>query len=97
MANLNVEAVHFTADGKLIDFIEDKVGKLNTFFDHIVNTDVTLKVDKKESHDNKVVEIKMQVPGKDLFAKKQSDSFEGATDEAVEALRRQVKKYKEKL
>jgi putative sigma-54 modulation protein len=96
MSNVNIEAIHFSADEKLKGFINTKVEKLNTFFDHIVTTDVILKVDKKESHDNKIVEIKMNVPGKELFAKKQSDSFEGATDDAIEALRRQVKKYKEK-
>jgi putative sigma-54 modulation protein len=96
MGNVKVESVHFTADQKLVDFINERVNKLNTFFDHIVSTDVILKVDKKESPQNKVVEIKMLVPGKDLFAKKQADSFEEATDEVVEALRRQIKKYKEK-
>ena len=97
MGNINVEAVHFSADQKLVDFINERVNKLNTFFDHIVNTDVIIKVDKKESTSNKIVEIKMMVPGKDLFVKKHADSFEGATDEAVEALRRQIKKYKEQL
>jgi putative sigma-54 modulation protein len=37
------------------------------------------------------------VPGKQFFAKNQADSFEAATDEAVEGLRRQIKKYKEKV
>ena len=96
MGSIKVESVHFTADQKLVDFINERVNKLNTFFDHIVSADVILKVDKKESPDNKIVEIKMLVPGKDLFVKKHADSFEGATDEAVEALRRQIKKYKEK-
>ena len=96
MGSIKVESVHFTADQKLVDFINERVNKLNTFFDHIVSADVILKVDKKESPDNKIVEIKMLVPGKDLFVKKHGDSFEEATDEAVEALRRQIKKYKEK-
>ncbi len=96
MSTVNVEAVHFTADQQLVDFINVKVDKLNKFFDNIVNTDVILKVEKKESFENKIVEIKMNVPGKELFAKKTGDSFESATDECVEALRRQVKKYKER-
>ena len=45
---------------------------------------------------NKIAEIKLLVPGQDLFVKKQAKSFEESTDLAVEALRRQVKKYKEK-
>jgi len=39
----------------------------------------------------------MNVPGKQFFAKNQADSFEAAADEAVEGLRRQIKKYKEKV
>lgn len=97
MGKVHIEAVHFTVDAKLASLIESKIEKLNQFFDHIINSEVTLKVDKKESHDNKIVEIKMHVPGRELFAKKQEDSFEKAADEAVEALRRQVKKHKEKL
>jgi putative sigma-54 modulation protein len=97
MGKVHIEAVHFTVDGKLAELINEKMEKLNQFFDHIINSDVILKVDKKESHDNKIVEIKVHVPGKELFAKKQADSFEKGVDEAVEALRRQIKKYKEKL
>ena len=97
MSTINVEAVHFSVDKKLSEFIENKVEKLHQFFDNIVHVDVTLKVDKKESHDNKIVEIKVQVPGKDLFAKKQSNTFEASTDEAFEALKRQVDKHKGKV
>jgi putative sigma-54 modulation protein len=56
-----------------------------------------MRLDKNEKNENKIIEIKMNVPGKTLFAKQQSDSFEAAADEAVEALRRQIKKFKEKV
>jgi putative sigma-54 modulation protein len=39
----------------------------------------------------------MNVPGIELFAKKQSKSFEESTDEAIEALRRQLLKRKGKV
>lgn len=97
MSTTSIKGIHFSVDQKLKDFIENKIEKLNHFFDNIIRTEVILKVDKKESHDNKVVEIKMHVPGKELFAKKTYDSFEQAIDETCEALRRQVKKHKEKL
>ena len=57
----------------------------------------TFKLDKKEGVENKIAEIKLAIPGKDLFAKKQCKSFEEATDLAVEALRKQIKKHKGKL
>ena len=44
-----------------------------------------------------MIEIKLRVPGKELVVKKYSKSFEGAIDQGVEALRRSLVKYKEKL
>lgn len=95
--DLQVHSLHFDADKKLIDFINNKVGKLNQYFDKIVSGDVILKIDKSNESGNKVAEIKINIPGKELFAKKQCKSFEEATDLACEALRRQVKRHKEKL
>ena len=92
-----INAVRFDADRKLEDFIEKKVDKLNKVYDDIIGAEVFLRLEKKQSTENKIAEIRLKVPGgSDLFAKKQSKSFEAATDTAVEALRRQLKKYKEK-
>jgi putative sigma-54 modulation protein len=93
---LQVHSVHFTADQKLLDFIQKKVDKLETFYDRFTDGEVFLRVDKPETHDNKVVEIKLNIPGGVLFAKSQKSSFEAATDDATESLRRQVNKHKEK-
>ncbi len=94
---LQMHSIHFDADRKLIDFIQKKADKLDTFYDQIIDGEVFMRIDKNENNANKIVEIKMNVPGKQFFAKNQSDSFEAAADEAVEGLRRQIKKYKEKL
>jgi putative sigma-54 modulation protein len=94
---INVNAVHFTADQKLITFINEKVNKLELFYDNIIGVEVFLRLDKEHAHDNKIAEVKIHIPGKELFAKKQCKSFEEATDLAVEALRKQVKKHKEKV
>jgi putative sigma-54 modulation protein len=93
---VNISSVHFDADQKLLNFIEEKVGKLETFYDKIIDSSVVLKIDKSSDKENKLVEIKLVVPGKDLFAKKQCKTFEEAVDAAVEALRRQVRKQKTK-
>lgn len=95
---LQVHSVHFTADQKLVDFIQKRVDKLETFFDRITDGEVYLKVDKGEaSKENKICEIKIHIPGSTLFSSSTSNSFEAATDEVVEGLRRQLKKHKEKL
>jgi putative sigma-54 modulation protein len=93
---VQVHAIHFTADQKLIDFIEEKVSKLELFFDNIIACEVYLKLDKSQEKENKISEVKLLIPGKILIAKKQCKSFEEATDLATEALRKQVKKHKEK-
>ena len=92
-----MHSIHFNADGKLIDFIQKKADKLDTFYDRIIDGEVFLRLDKDDSMENKIVEIKLNIPGQQLFAKEKSKAFEAAADEAVEALRRQLKKHKEKM
>lgn len=93
---VQVHSIHFTADQKLLDFINEKVSKLELFFDNIIACEVYLKLDKNQEKDNKITELKLLIPGKTLVAKKQCKTFEEATDLATEALRKQVKKHKEK-
>jgi putative sigma-54 modulation protein len=94
---INVQSVHFDADKKLIEFINEKVQKLTTYYDGIINSEVILKIDKGDNAENKITEIKMLGRGHEFFAKKQCASFEEATDLACEALKTQVKKHKEKM
>ncbi|MBA4146442.1 MAG: ribosome-associated translation inhibitor RaiA [Azospira oryzae] len=93
---LQVHSIHFDADRKLIDFIQKKVDKLETFYDRLVDGEVFLRLNN-EGVENKTVEIKLNVPGNNLFAKEQARSFEVATDMATEALRNQIKKFKTKI
>ncbi len=96
--NIKVNTVHFTPDQKLVDFINRKVAKMDVFFDGIISAEVLLKVDKPESANNKITEIKLSLPATDyLFAKKQADTFEEATNLAVDAIRTQLKKHKDRL
>lgn len=90
---IKVQSIHFDADQKLVSFVEERLGKLTQYYDKIIGSDVFLKLEPAD-RENKVAEIKLTIPGKDLFAKKQCKSFEEATDEAVEALRRQINKHK---
>ncbi len=93
----NIQSVHFDADKKLIDFVNEKVNKLNTYYDGLINSEIILRVDKSDNSENKIVEIKILGRGHEFFAKKQCASFEEATDQVCEALKTQVKKYKEKI
>lgn len=94
---VKITSVHFKTDQKLDDFIQEKVEKLAIFYDGIISSEVTLRLDNHEKQENKIAEIRLVVRGNDLFAKKQSKTFEEAIDSSVEALRSQIKKYKEKI
>lgn len=94
---INISSIHFKADQKLEDFVQERILKLSSIFEGIVGSEVTLKLDKNSNTENKVAEIKLIIRGNDLFAKKQSKTFEEATDNAVDALRKQLTKYKEKV
>lgn len=93
---VKVQSIHFDADRKLLDFVEEKVDKLSHFYESIIGTEVFLRLDKSDAGDNKIAEIKISTPGKVLFAKEQCKTFEEATDNAIEALRKQITKHKEK-
>jgi len=95
--NIRINAVRFDADSKLEQFIEKKVQKLAHYFDDIINAEVYLRLENTTDLENKVVEIRLDVPGSDLFARKQSKTFEESTDSAVGALKQQILKHKEKL
>lgn len=95
--DIKVHSIHFDADQKLINFINERISKLDHFYDNIISGEVYLRLDKSDDSKNKVAEIRLMTPGKELFAKKQCKSFEEAADLATEALRRQVRRKKGKL
>jgi len=95
--NIKINSVHFKSDKKLEDFIKDKLQKMPTLFDGVIGSEVILKLENTETRDNKIVEIRLLIPGYDLFAKKQSKTFEESTDQAIEALKKQLVKHKEKI
>ncbi|MCB0763624.1 MAG: HPF/RaiA family ribosome-associated protein [Flavobacteriales bacterium] len=96
--NVNVHSIHFDADVKLVDFIKEKIAKLTQFHDGILSGEVFLRLEHDgENRENKVVEIKLAIPGNDLFAKRQGKTFEEATVSTVEALRNQVERTKERV
>lgn len=95
--NIKVQSVRFDADKKLLDYIESKVGKLSQYSEEIIQAEVILRIENSETNDNKVSEIKVAMPQKrDLFAKRSTKSFEESVDKCTEALRRQIKRNKEK-
>ena len=93
---VKVQAIKFDAKPSLNAFIEKKMAKLERFYDGIATIEVTLKVVKPETSDNKEAEVKLTAPHLELFASKISDTFEQSVDECATALERQLIKAKEK-
>ncbi len=94
---VNVHAVNFTVDKKLVDYIQLRMDKLEKYYDKIVSSDVFLKVEKTSEKENKIVEVKIHVPGDDFLVKKQCKTFEEAIEMAAESLERVLVKRKEKV
>lgn len=93
---MNLQAVQFKVDQKLVDFIQKKLDKLEHFYSKIINADVYLKLENTSDAENKIVEIRLFIPGDDLVVKKKSKTFEEATDNVVHVLERHLKKRKQK-
>ncbi len=91
-----IRYIDIESDDRLNEFIQKKVDKLETFYDRIVEGEIFLKRSNNNTDENAVAELKINVPGSSLFAKEQEKSFEAAVDAAVESVRRQLKKVKEK-
>ena len=94
--NVQIHSVRFDANKKLIDFVHQKLDKLTQFGEDIVNAEVYLRLDKDQERENKISEIKLDLPGGPLFSRRQSKTFEEATDDAVDALKKQITKHKQK-
>ena len=94
---VDIQSVHFNADQKLEERISAKVTKLNNFYDGINDAKVNLHLDNDATGDNKVAELKVLINGSEMFAKKQTNSFEESFDLAFEAVKNQLIKHKGKL
>jgi len=95
--NTKIHSIHFDADSRLLEFIDQKVKKLQLFYEDIISSEVFLRLENVQDMENKIVEIRLEIPGNNVFAKKQSKSFEESTDLTIEAIRRQLLKHKKKI
>ena len=95
--NIQIQSVKFNADKKLVDFVEEKVSKLDRYAEDIVSAEVILKLDHDPEHGNKVAVLRLDVAGETLVAERQCKTFEESVDQAIDALRKQLSKHKAKV
>lgn len=94
---VNAQSVNFVADRKLLDFVQNRMDKLDTFYDKVISADVYMKVENTSAKENKIVEIVVHIPKDRFVVKKQCKTFEEAVDSACGSLERQLVKRKEKM
>ena len=93
---VQLEAVHFSADAKLLAAIEEKLAKLDHYFDKIVEARVMLKMENSGQIKDKIAEIKILIPNGVIFIRETSKTFELAFDKALFVMKRQLIKFKKK-
>ena len=93
---IKINAVGFSASSQLEDFLQKQISKLDKYHDGIIGSEVTLKLEKDDNLENKVVEVLLNVKGQEVFAKKNAKKFEEAVDELYDVVKRQLVKIKEK-
>ncbi len=94
--NVNIQTVKFDADKRLVEFVEHKMAKMDRFADRATGADVVLKLDKDFDKGNKVATVTIHMPGSDLVSEQRAKTFEEAIDLAIDALKRQNEKLKER-
>jgi ribosomal subunit interface protein len=95
--NIKIQSIKFDADKKLVDYVESKLSKLPKFYDEITTVEVYLKLEANAEEGNKKVEIRILLPGNELYVEKQGSKFEEALDLSFDTLKVLLTKTKEKV
>lgn len=90
--NIVIQSLDFTAKKQLQEFIKKRMESFSGRNPDVIGADVKLKLDKSSTNDNKICEVRLQIPGNDLFASRQNATFEEAVRDAVQALQKQMEK-----
>ena len=93
---VRIQSIHFDASEQLQSFIQKKAAKLEKYYDDIEKVEVSLKVVKPETAENKEAGVKVIIPNGEFYASKICNTFEESVDLSVEALEKQLVKHKEK-
>ncbi len=96
MMEITIQAIHFTANDTVKDYIQKKVNKLERFHDRIIHTEAILRKEHLDGKEKMLIELKLKVPGNLIIAKESGSTFEEAIDLCVNKIQPQLKKHKEK-
>ena len=91
-----IQSVHFDASQQLMEFVEKKVAKLEKLCEGATSLEVTMKLVKPETANNKEVALRLATGSGDIFASKICGTFEDALLGAIDAVKVQIEKNKAK-
>jgi putative sigma-54 modulation protein len=91
--NLNLTGHHVEITPAIRAYVVSKLDRITRHFDHVIDVNVVLCVDKLE----RIVEANVHVRGKEIHAQSTDGDMYAAIDALADKLDRQVVKYKEKL
>ena len=89
--NVIIQSLHFDANEELKGFINEKLNALSLLNDKIESANVVLKLENASNTENRICEIRLAIPGNDLFSKKQCKTFEEASTQVTDALKSQLR------
>ena len=92
-----IQSVHFDASAQLLEYVEKKVAKIEKLCDGATSLEVTMKLIKPETAMNKEVALNLSSGFGEMFAAKVSDTFEDALLVAIDAIKAQIEKKREKI
>jgi putative sigma-54 modulation protein len=94
---LTISGHHIEVTDALKTYVTGKLDKIVNHFDDVVDTKVTLSVEKHKEKDGKHAECTLHIKGADLFAESSNTDLYAAIDEMTSKLERQVMRHKEKM
>ena len=93
--NIVINFVHTDKKSVLEDQVKTKLERLSKKYDWITSAQVFLKEEKHPNQMNFECEIKLSIPGPQLFAKDANENFHKAINETVQDLGVQLEKRKD--
>jgi len=90
--NLHLSGHHLEITPAMRGYITTKLGRITRHFDHVIDVNVILSVEKLKQK----VEAKVHLSGKDIFVECHDTDMYAAIDTLVDKLDRQILKHKEK-
>ncbi|MCQ2174608.1 MAG: HPF/RaiA family ribosome-associated protein [Bacteroidales bacterium] len=91
---IKIKSLKFSADEKLVGFVEKKVARIEKFFDGVVNE---AEVSLENLKEGKKAKIQVHIPGDDIIIERVADTFENAITGCVDAMKEKLTRTKEKI